>query len=102
LGQPTTLIAESHGHHLVYCFCNMWSYEQNYLLSTECYTIWITMFTTQTLPTKTTTICIARKFALRNYKHLNILLFLIPSCHVMCQAVRYWIPTPQPYILCQV
>lgn len=102
LGQPTTLIAESHGHHLVYCFSNMWSYEQNYLLSTGCYMIWIIMFITQTQPTKTTMICTAWKFALKKYKHLNIVFFLIPSGHVMRQAVRCWIPTAQPCILCQV
>lgn len=54
LGQPTTLIAKSHGHHLVYCFSNMWSYEQNYLLSSACYMIWIIIFINQTQPTKTT------------------------------------------------
>jgi hypothetical protein len=61
----------------------MWSYEQNYLLSTECYIIWIIMFTTQTLLTKTTMICTAWKSALRKYKHLNILFSnSIWSCHV--------------------
>lgn len=85
LGQPTTLIAESHGHHLLYCFCNMWSYEQNYLLSPACYMIWIITFITQTQPTKTIMICAAWKFTLRKYKHLNILLF---EFHLSMSCVR--------------
>lgn len=28
LGQPATIITESHGHHLVYCISNMWSCQQ--------------------------------------------------------------------------
>jgi hypothetical protein len=83
LGQPTTLIAESHGHHLVYCFSNMWSYEQNYLLSTECYMIRTIMFITQTQTTETTVICISRKFALGKYKHLNILFYFNSTSGVM-------------------